>query len=358
MIILIIALLISSFFAFNIGASGASATMGAVYGSGVIKRKRVALILSGAGCFLGALLGGEVVTTIGKGLIPEGMMSIHIAMIILFTSAFTLYFTNMIGIPLSTSEVTVGSIIGVGLAIQKVYFFNLLEIVTFWILVPFVSFFVVFLFVRFTNWVRRKYPVKASSKTVKVLGLLLVVTGFIEAFAAGMNNVANAVGPLVGAGVIDTNIGLIVGGVFVALGSIFLGGRVLETNGKKISQLNLLDGIAVSGTTGILVITSSLFGIPIPMVQVTTSGIVGVGAAKNWHGTRRNKTIYQIIKVWITSPIVSLVFAFILTDIFINSSFYNAAIIVGGILATLIITNFGRGAVLKKPLKEEINYDN
>ncbi|WP_173917399.1 inorganic phosphate transporter [Halobacillus sp. Marseille-Q1614] len=349
--------LVAYFFAFNVGASGAAATMGTVYGAGVIKRKRIALILSGTGCLLGALWGGEVVETIGKGLIPEGALTIQVATIILAVSAFTLYFTNMIGIPLSTSEVTIGSIVGVGLSLQQIYLFNLLEIVLFWVLVPIISFLIVFIFVSLFNRLRKWFSFPASNKVTKCLCFLLILTGFLEAFAAGMNNVANAVGPLVGAGVLDKELGLLTGGIFIALGSIFLGGRVLETNGKKISHLTLSDGIMVSGTSGLLVIGASVFGIPIPMTQVTTSGIVGVGAAKDWKGIWRNQTIYQILKVWVTSPIISLVLAFSLTEIFLNSSFYNVAIISGGILATLIITNFGRGAMLKKPFKEEMNYD-
>lgn len=41
----------------------------------------------------------------------------------------------------------------------------------------------------------------------KGLMLLVIVAGFIEAFSAGMNNVANAVGPLVGANLIGTGQG-------------------------------------------------------------------------------------------------------------------------------------------------------
>src|SRR5690606_33904345 len=101
-----------------------------------------------------------------------------------------------------------------------------------------------------------------QGKWKKWLMILLIISGCLEAFAAGMNNVANAVGPLVGAGLISVSTGVIVGGIFVSIGAIILGGRVLETNGKKITQLSLLQGSAISATGGSLVIIASVFGFP------------------------------------------------------------------------------------------------
>lgn len=65
------------------------------------------------------------------------------------------------------------------------------------------------------------------------MAVILLITGFFEAFSAGMNNVANAVGPLVAAHVLTVGEGTLYGGLFVALGALLLGRRVLETNGKK-----------------------------------------------------------------------------------------------------------------------------
>ena len=50
----IIAVAVGLFFAMNIGASGAAASMGISYGSGVIKKPIIALSLCGIAVFLGA----------------------------------------------------------------------------------------------------------------------------------------------------------------------------------------------------------------------------------------------------------------------------------------------------------------
>ena len=68
------------FFAMNIGASGAAATMGVAYGSGAIPYKRLALVLVAVGVFAGAYLGGgEVVKTIGGGIVPSDLLRVQLS---------------------------------------------------------------------------------------------------------------------------------------------------------------------------------------------------------------------------------------------------------------------------------------
>ncbi|MCY7768009.1 inorganic phosphate transporter, partial [Bacillus inaquosorum] len=84
-----------------------------------------------------------------------------------------------------------------------------LVIVAFWVFVPLFAFgFTYFVSKLFSYF---KIEIK-SSKKQKILGIVLLVAGFFEAFSAGMNNVANAVGPLVAAGVLDVAKGTLYGG--------------------------------------------------------------------------------------------------------------------------------------------------
>lgn len=119
---IIVAFIIAFFFAMNIGGSGAAASMGLAYGAGAIQNKRKALFLCGICVFLGAVIGGgEVVKTIGSGIVPQQVFTVKIVIIVLFAATFTLFIANVLGIPLSTSEVTVGSLVGVGIAFQSLY---------------------------------------------------------------------------------------------------------------------------------------------------------------------------------------------------------------------------------------------
>ena len=332
-----IAFIIAFFFAMNIGASGTAASMGSAYGADAIKSKRLAMILVGLAAFLGAVLGGgEVVKTIGEGIIPSNLLTIKLVVLILAGATLTLFIANLLGIPLSTSEVTVGSIVGAGIAFKSLYINNLLVIVFFWVLVPIVSFLITFGLGKLISAAEKRWVgLTKNGKWKKWLAVLLVIGGCLEAFSAGMNNVANAVGPLVGAGMISTSKGIWIGGLFVSIGAILLGSKVLETNGKKITRLSLLEGSAVSFTGGTLVIAASLFGLPIPLTQVTTCGILGVGASQKGFGIWQKSVIQRILKVWLISPLASLVISYILINLLVKINIYNIIIIASTLIATV-----------------------
>lgn len=332
-----IAIVIALFFAMNIGASGTAASMGSPYGAGAIKSKRWAMFLVAVAAFLGAVLGGgEVAKTIGSGIIPSSILSIEIVVIILIGATLTLFVSNMMGIPLSTSEVTVGSIVGVGLAYQSLFLQKLSVIVSFWVIVPIVSFLITFILGKIIHWAENRWTgLKGNGVWRTWLARLLIVGGCLEGFSAGMNNVANAVGPLIGAGMISETMGIWVGGLFVSIGAMLLGGRVLETNGKKITKLSLLEGSAVSFTGGGLVIIASLFGLPIPLTQVTTCGILGIGAAKSGMGIWQKGVIKRIFKVWVISPLASMLVSYSLIKLFIETDVYNVFVLLSAVIATV-----------------------
>ncbi|MCM3488482.1 anion permease [Alkalihalophilus marmarensis] len=332
----IAAFAIAFFFAMNIGASGTAAAMGPAYGSGAVPNKRIAMLLVGVFAFLGALAGGEVVRTIGSGIIPADIVDVELVIIILASACLTLFIANLLGIPLSTSEVVVGAIVGAGIAYQALYFDKLLVIVSFWVIVPVVAFIVAYLAGHLVNKAEKKWPLlTGKGKWRKPLVILLIVCGCLEAFAAGMNNVANAVGPLVGAGLIDVRTAVLFGGAFVALGALLLGGKVLETNGKKITRLSLLQGSTVSITGGGLVIVASLFGLPVPLTQVTTGAIVGIGTAKNGFRLWQKGILKQIAKVWVVSPVFSLVMSYGLILLFRQADYYTFFVIFSVFVATI-----------------------
>ncbi|AJK86655.1 MULTISPECIES: inorganic phosphate transporter [Lysinibacillus] len=324
------AIAISLFFAMNIGASGAAASMGVAYGAGAIKKAWQALLLCAIGVYSGAVLGGgEVVKTISSGIMPQEYITVKIVIIILISATSSLFFANLLGIPLSTSEVTVGAVVGVGMAYKVLFVQSLLVIMSFWVIVPLIAFVIALICGKLLYKVQHRGLLKDHP----ILTVLLVLAGFFEAFSAGMNNVANAVGPLVGAGMMDVTIGIMLGGAFVAIGAILLGKRVLETNGKKIMRFQKAEGILISSTGALLVGISSIFGLPVPLTQVTSSSIIGMGMAKNGKQILHKHIVKKIIRIWVVSPIFSLAISYFLVQLFLEKDLYaiilNGSIIVG-----------------------------
>lgn len=336
MIITYAACAVALFFALNIGAGGAAASISIPYGSGAIPNRQLALFICGIGIFAGAFLGSsQVVKTIGGNLIPHTFLNAKVLLIILSSAALSLFLANILKIPLSTSEITVGSVVGVGIAYKTIFIKNILLVVSFWVIIPTVGFVLGFLFGKLIHQVQKKYPTLETGKTKQILTVLVIIFGFFESFSAGMNNVANAAGPIVGAGILSIRQGSVIGGFIIALGAILLGKGVLQTNAKKITQFSLLEGGVISGTSATLVILASIFGLPVPHTQITSTAIMGLGAAQKGPAIFKTKVISKIVKVWVVSPVLSLVISYGLLKLFVDSDIYSVVVLFGVCAATL-----------------------
>lgn len=331
------AVFIALLFAMNIGGSGAAATMGIVYGTGAIRSKRRTLIICSIGIFLGAAFGSrKVIETIGTGLIDVDLLNATSVVIILGSACTSLFIANMIGIPLSTSEVTVGAVIGFGFVYRSIYVESVVNIVLWWMITPLIAFLIVYVAILFYKKLIIKLPHKFHIKKQYIV-LFVIFAGFLEALAAGMNNVANAVGPLVGAAMIPSSLAMGLGGVFIAIGAIVFGGKVLDTNGKKITKISIHDGLIVSLTSAGITIIASICGIPIPMTQVTTSAIVGVGVANEGKIIFQQPIFKRIMIVWILSPLLSFFIAYYMVQIFIEQDMLSILLMTAFLLFSVTI---------------------
>lgn len=317
--------------------------MGISYGAGVVK-KRIALFLCAIAVFLGAWLGGgEVVKTIGGGIVPSSTFTVAIALIVLASAALSLFLANTFGIPLSTSEVAVGAVIGAGVVYQSVFIGKFLWIAMFWLLTPIAAFVIAILAASFLKITFIKKLIE-KREAVPIITTLVVLMGLFEAFSAGMNNVANAVGPLVAAGILSTGNAVLWGGLSVAVGAILFGHRVLETNGKKITTLKLEEGCVISGTGASIVTVASLFGIPVPLTQITTSSIIGMGFAKHGKSVLKKDIVVQLLTVWIVSPVLSMVLSYTIIQLLIEQNVYPIVAMAG-----VLISVFGVMFLMKRP---------
>lgn len=341
-------------FAMNIGASGTAASMGAAYGSGAIRRRYIALILAGVFAFLGGFTGGApVVKTISKGIIPAHIISPQTVIVILTGACLTLLVANLLAVPLSTSEVSVGALVGVGVAYHAVYFSKLIVILSVWLVAPFLAYGITIAISRFLPGLEAKLKAVAGKGIVRYgMPILLIGAGCYQAFAAGMNNVANAVGPLVGAGLIPVHTGLFWGALFVAIGSVTLGGRVLHTNAKRITSLSPLQGATVSFTSASLGLIASLFGLPLPMAQATTMSIFGIASSN--HGVRhvwQTNIVRRVVLVWIASPASSLIISFLMIEAFLHGMWYARILLMAIALAALVAAALRRHLLSRWPAK-------
>jgi PiT family inorganic phosphate transporter len=151
----------------------------------------------------------------------------------------------------------------------------------------------------------------------RVFAVLVVLTACAVAFAHGSNDVANAIGPLAavvqvvreGAASAKAPVEpwmLMVGGVGIVMGLATMGYRVMETVGKKITELTPSRGFAATFASALTIVIASRAGIPVSTTHILVGSVLGVGMARGI-GALDLRVVGRIFVSWIaTLPIAAV----------------------------------------------------
>ena len=306
-VLTIAAFAVAIFMGINIGGNNAAASMGAAYGARA-RTKRQAVILIAFFSLLGAIFsGGEVIKTLGNGIVPGDSITANAAIIAIAAAGLSMFFANMIRVPISTSQAAVGAVGGVGLYVGILNADVLITIAAWWVITPLLAFILAYITGKYLHPLILIWLVDHESEVQirHIINIMLTISGCYVAYSAGANNAANAVGPLVGAGVMTTGTGALLGGLSIGLGAMVLGSRVLETVGKGITELCVVRAVFVEFVAAILVHTASIMGIPVSLGEIVTASIIGIGCANQGLIATKNDTVRRIIVMWFVSPILA-----------------------------------------------------
>ncbi len=322
-IFIIIAVVLSVFLALNIGANNAAASMATSYGAGV-RTKRQAVILIAIFALLGAIIAGApVVDTMGKGIVPSDVLANNagLILIVLIIAIVFISWANIAKIPIATTHAIVCAIAGIGLYANSLNTDKLISIVIWWIAAPIVAFLINYMIARFFYFKIIHYLATnfAENRVNALLTIFITFTGICIAFSGGANNAANAVGPLVGIGILTSTKGAIIAGVAMGVGAILLGGRVLETLGKEITEICIIRAISVEFTGASIILAASFYGIPVSIAEIITSGIIGFSCAQHGFGvTAQNRHVMRIAFFWFVIPFVAIGLSYALSSLYFS----------------------------------------
>ncbi|NQU17091.1 MAG: inorganic phosphate transporter [Candidatus Saganbacteria bacterium] len=307
-------------FAMSMGASSIAPAFATLFGAKLIGHKKAALWFT-LFLLLGAVLAGHnVVKTLGGAIIPSEFLTFDVVLVILLAAVSGLVIANVLRVPESTSWTTVFAISGVGFALAKIETATLWRIVPFWIVLPILGFVITYFLYkiiyppRFNNlWIYEHIFNKEKN-----LQTLAFASSCYIAFAAGTNNVANAVGPLVGGGLINPLLGLTIVAVLFGVGGLFFGKRIMKTLGEEIVPLGLISSSLVGIVTASLLLFASLMGIPQSLVQLSALSVMAIGVVKHERHIFREKATRRIFITWSITPVISFSVGFLLTKIFLG----------------------------------------
>ena len=161
-----------------------------------------------------------------------------------------------------------------------------------------------------------KDPHHRFSRVERIFVVLQILTACAIAFAHGSNDVANSIGPLaaISHAVQGMDLGskapvepwmLAIGGIGIVIGLATWGYRVMETIGKKITELTPSRGFAAELAAATTIVIASRLGIPISTTHTLVGAVLGVGLARGI-GALDLRIVGKIIASWVaTLPIAA-----------------------------------------------------
>ncbi len=236
--------------------------------------------------------------------------------------------TWYLGLPTSSSHALIGALVGSGLMAAMIKHNSLANvikwakvdmIVIFIVLSPLIGLILGFVIMvsvmwMFRNapprkidaWFRRLQLVSAAAyswghgtndaqKTMGVIGLLLVTTGYLERLPDGNFPVPLWVKLLCAA--------------VLALGTMSGGWRIVKTMGVGLTKLKPIGGFCAETAGALTIIGASVAGIPVSTTHTITGAIVGVGATHRLSAVKWG-VAGRIVWAWIlTMPMAALMAA-------------------------------------------------
>ncbi len=289
-----------------------------------------AVVLGGILSVVGAVtLGGGVSEKVGSDLVSQQIMTPAMVFAVLVSMAIWLLIASISrGLPISTTQCIVGSVIGVAIAapflgepgwgIEVVSWPVVLEIFIGWIISPVIGFFIAAGFF----WLVRKLQSRVTGlagreKQEHIASYGLALFLIITSLSRGGNDVANAVAPLVALPDFQDTISigpfilpgiiipLFVGGLGMAIGLIVVGRKVIKVLATEVVTLTPSSALAASISVALVMFVGTYMGFPLSGTHVLVAALIAVG----WVAQTRVQTnqVKEILISWgITVPISAI----------------------------------------------------
>jgi len=305
----LVALVAAVFVGFNIGGSSTGVAWGPPVGAQIINKTSAAALMTFFVFLGGWTVGRNVINTLGGDIVPQALFSTTASIVVLTFIGLGMLFANLYGVPVSTSMTAVGAIAGLGLATGQLNYAVIGSIMVWWVIAPIMGFWVGSVIGRyFYPYLDQKFALEQSSgplltidysgvvptptlgpgttpREVVSTSLVLVIACYMS-FSVGASNVANAVAPLVGGGLISVDNAVVLGSVAIGLGAFTIARRTIESVGNDLTDLPLLAATIVMVVSASITTVASALGIPVSLALSTVMCIVGLGWGRATRPTR------------------------------------------------------------------------
>jgi PiT family inorganic phosphate transporter len=312
------------FLAYSNGANDNFKGVATLFGSGTCSYRSAlvwATLTTAAGCLLALVLAHGLVKTFqGAGLVPSAL-AVRPAFLLAvgLGAASTVLLATVTGLPISTTHALLGGLLGAGLtaAASEVNFESLGKSFVLPLLFsPLAAMLLTVLVYPLVSWVRRRCAVElveenGAEKPIqryrgRVLGCevgpLLDGLHYLSAgavgFARGVNDAPKIVALMLVGSAFGATTGLALVTLAMAAGGVFNARRVAETMSHRITRLSPGQGLTANLAAATLVLTASLYALPVSTTHVTVGALFGIALVR---GRAEMRTILGILLAWVTT---------------------------------------------------------
>ena len=284
--------------------------------------------------FTGALVGGAVATTIGKGLVDTDVVTMTTVLCAVIAAFSWNIATWWLGLPSSSSHALIGGLCGAALAAARGDWSVIKWNQGVWpkVVLPMIAspiagfvFGALFMFLllialhrltpQFVNslfgklqifsaaWMAHSHGTNDAQKTMGIITLALFTgtkAGSFEHLPRWLDFLKTP------AFVLPTWV-IALCAVTMAAGTAAGGWRIIRTLGHQVVKLQPVHGFAAETTAALIIQVASYYGIPLSTTHVISTSIMGVGAVKRFTGIRWT-VVERIVWAWVfTLPATALI---------------------------------------------------
>jgi len=290
----------------------------------------------------GALLGGAVASTIGKGLVDVNVITMNTVLSALIGAIVWNLITWWLGLPSSSSHALIGGLCGAAIGTANGDWSVLKWSTGLWPKVvlpmftsPLIGFvlggaLMIFLMVvlrgftpRAVNsffgkaqlvsaaWMANSHGTNDAQKTMGIITLALVTATGAGSFDTLPPWLAFLHTPTFGAVPIWVKV---LCALTMAAGTAAGGWRIIRTLGHKMVKLQPVHGFAAETTAALIIQVASHWGIPLSTTHVISTSIMGVGAAKRFSGVKWG-VVERIVWAWVFTLPATFLLSYLLVRV-------------------------------------------
>ena len=253
-------------------------------------RPKAAVTIAGLLNLVGAFLSVEVAKTISSGLVNETKISPVVIFAGLVGAILWNLLTWLLGLPSSSSHALFGGLIGATVVAAGVGAVNFGAVLTKVVLPAVISPLLAGIVALTATYLAYRITARGAEQTVKGgFKIGQIVSASMVALAHGTNDAQKTMGvitlTLITAGVLAPSSGppfwvILSAGLAIALGTYIGGWRIIQTLGKRVSEIQTPQGFAAETSAATVILASSHLGFALSTTQVATGAIFGAGAGR------------------------------------------------------------------------------